>query len=127
MADEELQDQQRPADEDAPESEDLLEEQEDAGEAEEEAEPSLAKKLKDVIDVQVEEVATLRKKLTITVPDSFLSEHMDEQYQELKNEAQVPGFRRGRAPRRAARKTLRLGGARDRDAAALGQCLPGRY
>lgn len=57
-----------------------------------------AEKLREAIGVEMEEVGTLRKKLTITVPREILDERLDEQYSELKREAIVPGFRRGRAP-----------------------------
>ncbi|NOT02662.1 MAG: trigger factor [Phycisphaerales bacterium] len=57
-----------------------------------------AAKLREAIEVGMEEVGTLRKKLTITVPREILDERLDEQYSELKREAIVPGFRRGHAP-----------------------------
>ncbi len=55
-------------------------------------------KLKEAINVDVEEVGTLRKKLTITVPADTLGERRSEQYSELKRDAVVPGFRKGHAP-----------------------------
>lgn len=73
-------------------------------EGEEKAEPELKDRLKEVIEVQVEEVGTLRKKLTITVPRGTIDEQSNEQYGELKREALVPGFRKGRAPRRLLEK-----------------------
>jgi len=71
---------------------------------ENEAEPSREEKLKEAIDVQVEEVGALRKKLTITLPREAIDEQFDDQYGELRHEAQVPGFRKGRAPRRLLEK-----------------------
>lgn len=67
-------------------------------------EPSIQEKLKEVVDVQVEDVGTLRKKLKITLPAEAIQEQLDEQYGELSREAQVPGFRKGRAPRRLLEK-----------------------
>lgn len=61
-------------------------------------EPDLQAKLKEVIDVQVEPAGTLRKKLTISIPRSIIDERLNEQYSELKRDAVVPGFRKGRAP-----------------------------
>lgn len=55
-------------------------------------------KLKEAINVDVEEVGTLRKKLTITVPSDTLEERRSEQFSELKRDAIVPGFRKGHAP-----------------------------
>src|SRR4029079_17795190 len=68
------------------------------------AEPSLQDRLKEKIDVKVEEVGPLRKKRTVAVPREFLSERLDEQYNELRRDANVPGFRKGRAPRRLLEK-----------------------
>lgn len=70
----------------------------------EEAKPSLAEKLKTRVEVTVEEAGMLRKKLTVTVPRDLLDEQKDEQYGELRRDAVVPGFRRGRAPRRLLEK-----------------------
>lgn len=67
-------------------------------------EASLEEKLKEVIDVKVDELATLRRKLTITVPRDTLDDQVKEQYDELRREAMVPGFRKGRAPRRLLEK-----------------------
>ena len=90
---------------------DVLDQQEDEGDEQETgagagagAEPSVQEKLKEVIDVRVEDVGTLRKKLTITVPRDAIDERLDKQYNELRQEALVPGFRKGRAPRRLLEK-----------------------
>ncbi len=55
-------------------------------------------KLKEAIDVQVEEIGTLRKKLTITVPQATVAERRNDQFGEIKRDAVVPGFRKGHAP-----------------------------
>jgi trigger factor len=55
-------------------------------------------KLKEAICVQKEEIGALRLKLTITVPQTTLDERRGEQFEELKRDALVPGFRKGRAP-----------------------------
>lgn len=94
MADEELNDAQLDGVEAA-------EAEEDKGDGEDK---SLQDKLKEVIDVQVEEVGPLRRKLTITVPRDTLDGQVNEQYDELRREAVVPGFRKGRAPRRLLEK-----------------------
>lgn len=61
-------------------------------------------KLKEAISVDVEEVGTLRKKLTITVPRGTIDERTEEQFDELHRDALVPGFRKGRAPMELVRK-----------------------
>lgn len=76
-----------------------VEDQEDL--SEEEAELA---KLKEAVSVEAEDVGTLRKKLTVTVPRELIEERLQEQFAELKREAQVDGFRRGRAPLRLIEK-----------------------
>jgi len=71
---------------------------------EEEQKPSLEDTLKEVVQVDVEEVGTLRKKLTITIPRETLDEQVGDQYDDLRRDAMVPGFRKGRAPRRLLEK-----------------------
>jgi trigger factor len=73
-------------------------------EAEFEGDESLEAKLKEAVEVDVEDVGTLRKKLTVTVPSDTLQGQIEEQYEELRREAVVPGFRKGRAPRRLLEK-----------------------
>jgi trigger factor len=48
--------------------------------------------------VTVEDVGPARKKLTIEIPESRIKEKFDSDFQELAQEAQVPGFRKGKAP-----------------------------
>ncbi|RME41989.1 MAG: hypothetical protein D6788_00045, partial [Planctomycetota bacterium] len=52
-------------------------------------------KLKEAITVRKEELGPLRLKLTVTVPEETINERRGEQFQELKREALVPGFRKG--------------------------------
>lgn len=55
-------------------------------------------KLKEAISVAVEDIGTLRRKLTITVPKGTVDEKRGEQFGELKRDSIVPGFRKGHAP-----------------------------
>jgi len=66
----------------------------------EEQEPSL----KDRISVAVEDVGLLRKQLKVTVPREAIDERLTRSYEELRHEAAVPGFRKGRAPMELIRK-----------------------
>ena len=50
------------------------------------------------------DIAVLRKELRITVPAKVIADHMDHNYAELVHDAFVPGFRKGRAPRRLIEK-----------------------
>ena len=54
--------------------------------------------------VTTEDVGPARKKLTIEVPQERISARVEEQYGKLQDEAVLPGFRKGRAPRRLLNK-----------------------
>jgi len=60
--------------------------------------------LKKVVKVEVADAGVLRKTITVTVPRESLDLELDKDYKELISEAVVPGFRRGRAPRRLVEK-----------------------
>ncbi len=51
-------------------------------------------------NVKVQDVGPARKKLTIELPESRINGKIEEAYGRLRDEAALPGFRRGRAPRR---------------------------
>ena len=70
----------------------------------EEEEQDLESKLKKAVEVEVEEIGSLRRKVTVTIPRSLLDEQTAEQYAELSQSALVPGFRKGRAPHRLLEK-----------------------
>jgi len=67
--------------------------------ANEEQESSTAKNA-----VTVEEAGPCKKKVVIEIPEESIKAAIDEQYTELGREAVVPGFRKGRAPRRLLEK-----------------------
>jgi len=69
-----------------------------ADDVENEEELDAEAKLKEAIRVETEDIGTLRTKLTITIPRATIDERLDEQFSELKRDAVVPGFRKGRAP-----------------------------
>ncbi|MCD6378758.1 MAG: trigger factor [Planctomycetes bacterium] len=54
--------------------------------------------------VTVEEIDTLRRKVTVRVDKSKIESKFDEMFGELGRSAQIPGFRIGRAPRRLIEK-----------------------
>lgn len=55
-------------------------------------------------DVKIEDVGPCKKKVTVTIPEEAIVKATDEQYEAFRKEAQVPGFRPGRAPRRLLEK-----------------------
>ncbi|MEM0914871.1 MAG: trigger factor [Planctomycetota bacterium] len=52
------------------------------------------------LSVTIEDAGPARKKLDITVPESRIQDKIEENYDKLSDDAAIPGFRRGRAPRR---------------------------
>jgi trigger factor len=65
--------------------------------AEKEAE-RLAEEIKKEVQTRVEEIGTLRKRLSVTLPAKVIDEHLKHNFDELRQDAIVPGFRKGRAP-----------------------------
>lgn len=55
-------------------------------------------------NISVEDVGSCKKKITVEVPESKIKEVLDGKYKELKNDAVLPGFRKGRAPLRLLEK-----------------------
>jgi len=54
--------------------------------------------------VTIEEAGPCKKKVSIEIPEETINNATDEKYKELGKEALVPGFRKGRAPRRLLEK-----------------------
>ena len=50
--------------------------------------------------VTVEDAGPALKRLHIEIPEQRIQDKIEESFEHLKNDAQLPGFRRGRAPRR---------------------------
>ena len=66
---------------------------------EEQQQPAAAKNT-----VTIEEAGPCRKKVIVEIPEEMIMSATDEQYETLRKEAMVPGFRKGRAPRRLLEK-----------------------
>jgi trigger factor len=54
--------------------------------------------------VTIEEIGPCKKKLSIEVPEETIKKMLDEQFKDLRKDAVLPGFRRGRAPMRLVEK-----------------------
>ena len=54
--------------------------------------------------VSIEQAGPCRKKVIIEIPQETVQNATDEQYESLRKDASVPGFRKGRAPRRLLEK-----------------------
>ena len=57
--------------------------------------------------VSVEDAGPALKRLTIELPESRIKEKIESMYGELRDDAVLPGFRRGRAPRRLLEKRFK--------------------
>jgi trigger factor len=53
----------------------------------------------DSMDVNVEEISTLTRKITVTLPEDIVQPKLNEAYDKLKKETKMRGFRRGKVPR----------------------------
>ncbi len=51
------------------------------------------------MDVNVEEISTLTRKITVTLPEDIVQSKLNEAYDKLKKEIKMKGFRRGKVPR----------------------------
>ncbi len=51
------------------------------------------------MEVRVEEIGTLTKKITVTLSESDVQPKLDEAYDKLKKDIKIKGFRRGKVPR----------------------------
>lgn len=64
----------------------------------------LLEELKEAVQADARDAGLLRKELTVTVPAQVIADHLQLNYDELMHDALVPGFRKGRAPRRLVEK-----------------------
>jgi trigger factor len=68
------------------------------------AEEQTAVEERPALTVSVEDSGPARKELTIEIPESRIKEKIESSFGELSNDAQLPGFRKGRAPQRLLEK-----------------------
>lgn len=64
----------------------------------------LLEELKAAVKAETKDIGVLRKEMRITVPAKVIADHLEHNYDELVHDAFVPGFRKGRAPRRLVEK-----------------------
>ena len=57
--------------------------------------------------VEVKDAGPALKSLTIELPESRIKDKIESMYTELRDDAVLPGFRRGRAPRRLLEKRFK--------------------
>lgn len=56
------------------------------------------------MQVNVEDVSSLTKKMTIVLPPDYVNQRLDAAYQNLKTEVSIKGFRKGKIPRKVLEK-----------------------
>lgn len=54
--------------------------------------------------VTIEESGPCRKKISVEIPEKTIKASLEEQFQDIKRDAAIPGFRKGRAPMRLVEK-----------------------
>ena len=59
------------------------------------------------MDVAIEEVSELARKVTVTLPAEDVRKELDKKYNELKKEVTLKGFRRGKAPMSILKKSFK--------------------
>ena len=59
------------------------------------------------MQVTVEEISPLTKKLKIILPKENVGEKLEKAYKKLSNEANLKGFRKGKVPRKVLEKNYR--------------------
>ena len=59
------------------------------------------------LEVQVESPQACLREVVVTIPQSEVQRYLKDAYDELVPEAQVPGFRSGRAPRKLVEKQFK--------------------
>ncbi|CAK8718624.1 trigger factor [Candidatus Electrothrix aarhusensis] len=59
------------------------------------------------MDVAIEEVSELARKVTVTLPAEDVVKELDKKYNELKKEVAIKGFRRGKAPMSILKKSFK--------------------
>jgi len=103
MAEEE-QTEEQTAEQTAEKAEEQAEEQSTAPNEEQPTAPEEEKSTALKNTVTIEEAGPCKKKVSIEIPEEAIKNATDEKYKELRKEALVPGFRKGRAPRRLLEK-----------------------
>jgi len=101
---EEEQTEEQTAEETAEKAEERAEEQPTAPNEEQPTAPEEEQSTALKNTVTIEEAGPCKKKVSIEIPEETIKNATDEQYNTLRKEALVPGFRKGRAPRRLLEK-----------------------
>ena len=59
------------------------------------------------MEAKVEEIGTLTRKITVTLPATDVKKKLDKQYSKLQKESKMKGFRRGKVPRSIIEKSYK--------------------
>ena len=58
------------------------------------------------MELVVEELESLKRKLDITIPEEIVTERINNAYKELNRQMKMPGFRPGKIPRKILEKQV---------------------
>ncbi len=75
------------------------------------------------LQVSVEDIGPGRKLLKIEVPAARIADKFDDSYKQLKTDANIPGFRKGRAPRRLIERRFSTTVRDDVKGQLVGECF----
>lgn len=60
--------------------------------------------LKEKVKSDIKDIGTLRREMSVTVPADVIQSHFDHNFNEIRTDVAIPGFRKGRAPKALVRK-----------------------
>lgn len=60
--------------------------------------------LREKVKADVRDIGTLRREMLVTVPADVIRSHFDHNFNEIRTDVAIPGFRKGRAPKALVRK-----------------------
>jgi len=64
----------------------------------EESAANLLEDLKSKVQTTIKDIGTLRKEMQVTVPVQVITDRLDKDFNEMRGDAVLPGFRKGKAP-----------------------------
>ena len=79
-------------------------------------------KASDKLEVSLEDIGPARKCLTIEIPPERITEKIESNYSKLHTDSTLPGFRKGRVPRRLLEKRFKSSVHEDARNQLLGEC-----
>lgn len=76
------------------------------------------------MDVRVEELSPLQRKITVTVDERTVAQRLDRSYATLRQEVKLPGFRKGKVPRKVLEERFGPQAAKHAASELVAELLP---